>query len=425
MANLVQVGRATGSRFLAALAYRDYRIMWLATMSAGSASWALIIGRAVLVYNLTGSNALVGVVIFAAMFPQFFVPFFAGFLADRMDRRRLLAYAFTVNLAHNLVLAALAISGVIQVWHLMVLSLINGTARATQMPASQALVPNLVPRNMLMNAVALNSATMNASRLIGPLLIAPIVGSMGVGWAFLLCSALYALSLVLVLRIRTASRGVIEEKKGAIGNMLAGLEYVYHHPLLISVVILSLFHCSLTMAFESLIPALSRYNLGMGDDGPLWIMAAIGSGALVTILILAGVQSEPTRGKTLLLLGFFSGVGPVILAATTSLPTALIAAAVMGGAQGGFMTLTNIMVQSIVPDSIRGRVSSIYTIHIGGTMAVFNLVDGALADVFNAPAVMATTSIAFVLVMAVSLMRAPLRAIYAGGLRTETQPQAA
>ena len=425
MINLTQVSRSTATRFLAALAYRDYRNMWLATMSAGAAAWALIVARGWLVFSLSGSSTWVGVVTFAAMIPLFFVSPFAGFLADRVDRRKILGWVIGIQIAHNLTLSVLALTGMIEVWHLVVLSLLNGTVRAIQISAAQALVPNLVAKDKLLNAVALNAATQHASRLVGPLLIAPLMATAGTGWAFVLCTALYGVSLAMVLRIRTVSTGVMEAEKGAFRNFIAGFSYLYHHSLLLSVALLAVLHCALTMAFESLIPTLSRDRLGMGDAGFAYIIMAVGAGALITVVILAGIQNERTRGQLLLWLGVSSGIGIVALAASPNPPTALLSAAVMGGSQAGFMTMTAVILQSLVPDGIRGRVMSIYLLHIGGMMALFNLVNGALADVFNAPVVLTVTGSAFVIVMAVSLLRAPLRSLYIVGLRTEAQAQTA
>ena len=120
-------------------------------------------------YNLTdGSSLWVGLVTFAAMIPRVLVTPITGYLADRFDRRRVMAVMFALNLAHNLVLAAVVMMGVVTVWHLVLLSFVNGSARAAQMPASQALIPNLVPPSLLLNAIALNQATQNGSRLLGP-----------------------------------------------------------------------------------------------------------------------------------------------------------------------------------------------------------------------------------------------------------------
>ncbi len=399
--------------------------MWVATMAAGGAAWALIVARGWLVFSLTGSSAWVGVVTFSAMIPQLFVPPIAGFLADRLDRRQILAWVFAIQFLHNIVLAVLAISGVVNVWHVVVLSVINGIVRAVQMPAANALVPNLVPGDKLLNAVALRSATVHASRLVGPLLIAPIMATVGAKWAFPMCAGLYGVGFVLVLVIRTSSTGVIQSGKGNLHNFIAGMDYLYHHPFLLSLTILTTLHCALTMAFESIIPVLSRDTLGAGGAGFTYIMMGVGTGALAIVVVLAGIQSERVRGQLFFWLGMTSGIGPIALALSGNLTTALASAVVMGASQGGFMTMSAVIVQSIVPDGIRGRVTGITMLHIGGMMAIFNLVNGILADVISAQTILTVTGAAFIVVMAASVMRAPLRTFYTAGMSSVAQTQAA
>ena len=132
-------------RYAAALAFQDYRTLWIASFSSGAAAWALIVARGLLVYSQSGSSLWVGGVTFAAMIPRVLVPPISGYLSDRFDRRKVVTAMYAINLAQNLVLSILVAFGVIELWHIVVLSLINGSARAAQMPASQALVPNLVP----------------------------------------------------------------------------------------------------------------------------------------------------------------------------------------------------------------------------------------------------------------------------------------
>lgn len=423
--SLIEAGRHTSSRFFAALAYRDYRTMWLATMSAGGAAWALIVARGALVFTMSSSSSWVGWVTFAAMIPMFFVPPMAGLFADRWDRKKMLAWIFGFQIITNALLAALVLSGEVELWHIAVLSLVNGIIRAGQMPAAQALGPNLVPRDKLENAVALNAATQHTSRLLGPMLIAPLLATEGAGWAFVLCTVLYSIALVMITRIRTVSTGVVDTQRGTVTNLMAGVNFIYGHTLLRQLVILMVLHCALVMAVESMIPALSQERLGGAEASFAYFMMAVGGGAMVAVVGIAGVQSEKNRGRLLLWMGLVSGLGNLGLAASQNMTIALIAAAVMGGAQGGFMTLTAVIIQSIVPDSIRGRVSSIYMLHIGGMMAIFNLVNGNLADVYGAATVLAVTSTAFLGVLAMSLGLAPLRTLYFTGSRTALEPQAA
>ena len=386
-------------RYTAALSYPDYVTLWTASLSSGAAAWALIVARGLLVYDLTdGSSLWVGVVTFGAMIPRVLVPPFTGYLADRFNRRNIMASMFAINLVHNIALAALVSLDMFTEWSdvmilptvslsllvLSFLSFVNGSARAAQMPAGQALIPNLVPRELLLNGIALNQATMNGTRLIGPLAIAPLLLIWGVEGAFILCSGFYLISLIQALRIKTYSTGTIDRRQSFISNLLEGLKYVYRNPILRAVVIMALFHCGLTMSFESLLPVLSDTRLNARDAGFSLLMMSVGLGALISIFLLAGVTSESLKGKLFLNLGVLSGLAPAVLAVSVNMPTALVAAAIMGATQGGFMTLTHTMIQSVTDDSVRGRVGAVYSVHIGGMMASANLINGWFADIISA-----------------------------------------
>ena len=385
-------------------------------MCAGSAHWALIVARGWLVFDLTGSSGLVGAVTFAAMIPRFLISPFAGLLADRVDRRILLAWAFGINITHNLVLAILTVVSFIEVWHLVALSFVNGSARAFQMPASGSLLPNLVPREYLLNAIALNSATLHGTRLFGPLMTGPLLAisstAFGPGIAFFLCCALYLVGLIVVSSIGTVSRGSIQVDKGIIDNLLAGLKYVYRDDLLRPLIILVAVHCALTMSFESLLPVLASEQLGAKGSGFGYMMMAVGAGAIIGVACLTVVTSEYVRGRLLLTSGIVSGLAPALLAISPSMPMALLAAMLMGLSQGCFMTLFTTIVQSVVPDSIRGRVTSINNLHIGGIMAAFNLVNGSLADISGAPIILICTGLAFTILMPITLANKSLRTQY-------------
>ena len=417
-------GGGVRSQYLMALAYPDFRTLWTASFSAGAAAWALIVARGWLVYVLSDSSLWVGLVTFAAMFPRVIVTPFSGYLADRFDRRTVLASMFSVNVVHNLVLGLLVLTDNVEIWHLVVLSVVNGSARAAQMPAAGALVPNLVPKHMLLNAIALNQAAMNGSRLLGPAAIAPMLGTIGVEAAFFVCTGFYMVSLVQTLRIRTSSTGEIDTSRGFVSNMTDGLRYVYRTPVLRAVVLMALFHCGLTMSFESLLPVLSRQQLNAEGAGFSYLMMAVGAGALVSSVAMAGIQSEMTKGRLFLNLGLLSGLAPIILGMSNGMPMAFLSAVGMGAAQAGFMTLTHTMIQAVTPDGVRGRVGGVYSLHIGGMMATANLVNGGLADIVNAPYLLIGGGLAFVVVVALSWQRLTLRRIYTRGLQAEV-PSAA
>ena len=440
MASTRLIARALSDRFLPALEYSDYRKLWLATLCSQSAAWALIVARGALVKDLTGSDGWVAAVTFAAMIPAVAMAPIGGYLADRFDRQTVLRSAYAVNLGQNLLLAVLVVTGLLEVWRpeilLVALSLINGCARATQMPAAQALLPNTVPPERMFNAVALNSATQQGSRFMGPLLIllmlwitGPFLDS-GRDWVFFLCVGLYVLGLGFVLSIRTVSTGVVRAGAGfrVIGaNIWTGVSYLYRNPVIMWLVLLVVGHCAFTMSFESLFPAISVDKLGRepGDDlleGFSLLMVAYGAPALAMAVTLGGIKSERIRGRMFLVLGTLSGLGPVALGLSPNFALAMCSVSLMGAAQGGFMTLSHGMLQAMAPDAIRGRLLSVYTWHIQGMMAIANLTNGIIAD-FNitASVVLGGGGVIFLWVMVAGFGRVSLRDIFVRGhLHTPT-----
>ena len=441
MANSPTRGRRVASRFLAALEYGDFQTLWTANFFAGAAAWALIVARGWIVYEFSDSSLWVGVVTFAAMIPRVAVSPFTGYLSDRFDRRTVLRVMFAINLLHNLVLGFLMLSGSAEIWHIVALSVVNGSARAAQMPAGQALIPNLVPRTLLLNAIALNQATMHGSRLLGPLAIIPLLATTGTTGAIFLCAGFYAISLVQTMRLRTASTGEINKRQSFARNFSEGAIYVYKTPILFSVVVMAIFHCGLVMSFESLLPVLSTKLLDSAGDeasflmlltqllnesgaGFSVLMMAVGAGALSSAIILAGISSDVTKGRLFFAFGAMSGLSSLALGLSPNLATALPSAILLGVSSAAFMTLTHTMIQTIVPDGVRGRVGAIYSVHIGGMMASFNLLNGVLADYVGAPLILMVTGFAFALIVMASWQFVTMRVIYRGGVARLAQAAA-
>ena len=426
------------TRYLLALQHADYRTLWTANLCAGAAAWALIVARGWLAYEITdGSSTLAGIVTFAAMIPRLFSTPLMGFLADRLDRQTMLSWTYTFNLLHNIALAVLVSIGIVQdidgpwfsstgAWILIGLSALNGTLRSAQMTTTQSLVPNLVPRDQLLNAVALNEATQQGSRLVGPGLIAPLLlGTLSLGGyvigieaAFWLSAALYGIGLVQVTRIGTRSTGRMDPSRGFLGNLGAGFSYVYSRPMVLAMVLLVLAHCSLVMSYESLLPAISQNKLNAGAVGASYLLGSVGFGALITAVFLAGIRSETTRGWLFLIFGITSGMGPILLAVSSNWQLSVAAAVAMGVNQGGFMTISHAIIQSIVDDSVRGRVSGVYSVHVGGSMALANLFYGLLGDTFKDTLVFYLSGASLVLsVGGVALIICVLGSLGSGSLR--------
>ena len=402
----------TRDRFLLALQYQDYRNLWIATTFSASAAWALIIARGLLAFELTDGLLWSGIVTFAAMVPRLFATPISGFLADRFDRQQLLRWIFALNMGNNILLALLVMTGLVGPWILTLLALVNGTLRASQMTTATALIPNLVPKEHLMNAIALNQATQQGARLAGAMAIAPLLGLVNIESAFWLCSGLYFLGFLQVSRMTTRSTGVIDESQGFWANMFEGFVYVYKRPIIMSMVLLVLAHCAFTMSYESMLPAISEDKMGTGRVGVSYLIAGVGAGALFASVFLAGVRSESTRGKLFLFFAFSSALGPILLAWSDNTGLSVAATVIMGANQAGFMTISHTIIQSLTEDHVRGRVAGVYSVHVGGSMAVTNMANAAFADVFSASAVLVVGGLIFVAAVFVSLGVNPLRRLY-------------
>ena len=352
------------------------------------------------------------------MIPWFVVPVLVGYLTDRFVRRDILALAYAISLMHGLALTVLVFTGNIQIWHVLLLAFVNGIARAVHMGAIESLAADLVPRDDLPNAYALVNAGYYATRLIGPGVIAPLLGVVGLKWIFLACSGFYAIGLILVLQIATVSTGGIEPGKSLMYNVLSGFRYVYSDRVLRCVIFLVLFHCTLVMSFESLLPAISGNRLGTGAGGVAYLHMMVGVGALIAAFALAPLRGEGMRGRLLLVTAVVSSLGNVILGIAPNLPIAALGTVVMGVSHTGFMTLATIMIQTVAPDTLRGRITSIYLIHAGGIMGFSYFANGALADVFDPAWILTVGGLSFLVVVVASLFIPTPRSLYKAGVPT-------
>lgn len=418
MASLSRARQLARGRLFPALTHPDFRRMWFAEISANTSSWALITAKGWLVFRLAESNpsSWVGAVTFMSMIPYVFVPVLAGLLADRFVRKNLLASAYAANVVINLLLTFLVLTDQVQIWHVVLISFATGSATAVQYAAAESLTANLVPRKYLINAYALVNAVFHSTRLLGPGVIAPLIERMDLGWIFLLCAGSYMLALPLALRISTISTGVVEPARSIFYNLFSGFRYTYSHPIICSIILLVLFHCALTMSFESMLPAISDFRLGTGGSGVAYMSMMVGFGALLISLGIAPLRDESLRGRLFLTLGLTSALSPLILAIAPNLFIAMIGTTTMGATQAGFMVLSSTMIQSVVPDAVRGRVTSIYVIHAGGIMSFSMLGYGRMADSIDPGWILTVAGLAFMVVMLGSVLRTTVRRLYLAGV---------
>jgi len=407
--------------YLVSLKYPDFFKMWLAGLFAGSSHWALIVVRGWVVYQISDSSMLVGLVTFAAMIPMVLVTPFIGYLADKFQRRRILQIMFFINFVHNLGLGILYFMDLILPWHLVLLAFVQGSARASQMPSGQALVPNIVPKENLLNAVALNMSTVHATRLLGPLAVAPFLNYIGknensingTDIAFFICTGFYALSFIFALMIKNTSTGKVTTES-FVSGFTEGLKFVHSNKPILVVIGITTFHCMLTMSFESVLPYFSVNKLGEEGLAVSFLMMCVGVGSLFASLFLAGTSDEKLKGKVFYLFAIISGIAPVLLGLSTNIFLSLFATILMGVGQAGFMIISHTIIQLISPDYARGRIAGVYAMYIGGSMALFNFLNGFSADYIDPGYSIAAQGIFFTLLVIFTRNQKVLGSIYSG-----------
>ena len=404
---------------LAALKHRDYRFTWTANMFSGAAMWTFIVAVSWLILQKSDRSGDVGIVTFASMLPFLLVSPVAGLVADRLDRREVARFTFIANGIVTAVVAALVIADAIALWHLVVLTFVSGSMRSMQEPSMASLIPNQVPQEDLLNAITLNAATRHGARFFGllvasPLLAIPFIGVSGVLVLSVVCQVVGTIFISLA---RTRSTGDALAQTGLLRSMADGLIYIYTDKMISIFILLVAFHCALVMSNDSILPVFSRNELGAVDGSILgYMVMGFGAGSLIGTVIMAGVRSERRKGQWLLWTGIISGLMPILLAFSPNVMPAVAVMVIMGGAQSTFMALTTTYVQTLAPDRLRGRISSLYILHAGGIMAFANLGYGFTADVFSSPPILYVTAIVFLgFLSAFGISLPDLRRVYRTG----------
>ena len=391
----------------------------MANMCSGAAMWTFIVAVSWLILEKSDKSGDVGIVTFASMLPFLLVSPIAGLIADRLDRQSIARFTFIANGAITAVVAALAFANVLELWHLSLLTFISGTMRSTQEPAISSLIPNQVPQRDLLNAITLNAATRHGARFFGLLVASPLlaIDAIGVTGVLVLSVAFQAVGTMFMTLTRTRSTGESTPRHGMARSMLDGLVYIYTNRMISIFILLVAFHCALVMSYDSVLPVFSRNELGAVDGSILgYMVMGFGAGSLVVTVLMAGVRSERNKGRWLLWTGVISGIVPIVLAFSPSVAPAILVAAVMGGTQSAFMALTTTYVQTIAPDRLRGRISSLYILHAGGIMAFANLGYGFMADILSAPPILYVTAAAFLIfIFSANATLPDLRRVYRTG----------
>jgi predicted MFS family arabinose efflux permease len=327
-----------------------------------------------------------------------------------------------IGLLSTLGLACVAGTGTQKAWPLVAIAFVLGAARSSSTPMEQAMLASLVPARDLLNAVALLQANLNGARLLGPLLAAPLLHVGGGAGAFLVAAALFALAFSAIWTLGEVSHPRSGSEHNPLAQFVHGVRYVFHTPVVCSVIALVFLHCAFTMGYDAALPRRASDLLGASGTAYSLLMMAIGGGSLIGAFLLAGFARRVHCGYLLFATSLLSGLTLVPLAYAVSWPGALLAAASVGLTQSMFIALATTLLQVATPDHVRGRVLALYWGSTGGVMAFSNLATGRLTDGYGAGPMLALPGFIFVAVTVITLGRPTLRGIYGRRLATAAMP---
>lgn len=344
--------------------------------------------QAWLVYRLTGSPFLLGVTEFLSRAPILAFAALGGVLADRWPRRRIMVLTQSLLLVQAAVLAALTLSGLVTIWWILGLALAQGLISALEVPVRQTFLTDLVPKRDIPSAIGLNSSIFNSSRIIGPSVAGVLVSTVGEGICFLLNagSFLIVLGSLAMIRVEQTRHDL---STGAWGLLREGLRYAWRTPHVRALLTLAGIISIASMPYATLLPVFARDILQIGPDGLGLLMAATGLGALTAALRLARRHTVKGLGSSIALAVACFGAGLLALAASSIVWMSLLALYAIGFGMVSSLAGCNTLLQSLAPDSMRGRVVSLYTTASLGLTVIGSLLAGSGATYVGAPMVVA------------------------------------
>lgn len=375
---------------LRAFRYRDYRLFFAGQLTSLTGTWMQTVAQSWLVYRLTESAALLGFVGFLSQVPIFLLAPVAGAVADSYPRRRVLIGIQVASMLLALPLAALTLSDRIEVWHVIVLAILLGFVNAFDIPVRQSFIAEMVGREDLINAIALNSSMMNASRIVGPAIAGVLVAAVGEGWCFLLNAVSYVPVIICLTLIKTGNRAPRQHQGSHMDSIKEGFRFVVRtRPVRALLMLLGLVSL-MGMPYSVLMPIFADDILHGGATGMGLLMGCTGIGALLGAATLAGRQGVLGLGRWVMFACGGFGVALVLFALSRYLWLSALLLMPAGYFMMVQMASSNTLIQSMVPDKLRGRVMAVYSMMFIGMAPFGSLLSGMLANRVGAPLTVAT-----------------------------------
>ncbi|HLH38954.1 MAG TPA: MFS transporter [Bryobacteraceae bacterium] len=402
-----------------ALGSRNYRLFFIGQSISLIGTWMTRIATSWLVYRLSDSAFLLGLVSFAGQIPAFFFAPIAGVWIDRWNRRRTLVWTQALSMIQSLALAGLALGHVIDIWSLALLTLMQGLINAFDMPARQAFVVEMIDdRADLGNAIALNSSMVNGARLIGPAIGGIVIAAVGEGYCFLIDGVSYIAVIISLLLMTVRPRAVAVERKRVFEELAEGWRYVIESAAIRSILGMLALVSLIGMPYQVLMPMIAGNVLHGGPHTLGFLMGMSGVGALASAISLALRRSVVGLGRMIAISSGVFGVGLIAFGLSRSLWLSLPLMLATGFGMMQQMAASNTILQTIVADDKRGRVMSFYTLAVLGITPIGSLIAGSLASKIGAPATLilggsVVAAAAAVFTLQLPALRREVRPIYA------------
>lgn len=368
-------------RTFTALGNRNYLLFFLGMLVSSAGTWMQIIAQGWLVYELTRSEWMLGIVGFAAAIPALMVSPWGGVLVDHVSKRKILLVTQVLAMALAFVLAGLVLTNVVEVWHVIVLAALTGMVNSIDAPARQALTPELVEkRDDLPNAIALNAMIFNGARVVGPAFGGILLVTVGAGWCFFFNGLSFFAVIISLMMMELPETEKRSEKISPLGQLKSGAAYIRHDKTIMGIVALATTLSLFGVSYATILPAYADKILQGGESAYANLTALQGIGAVLGAVLLATYANQVRRGWVVTAATIYFPLVLIGLAFTTSYWVALGLMFILGI---GFISLfnqLNVILQLHVDNAMRGRVMSLYTLTFFGISPFGNLLIGAWSE---------------------------------------------
>ncbi|MDQ2746213.1 MAG: MFS transporter [Acidobacteriota bacterium] len=381
--------RARFAATFRALKHRNFQLFFSGQFISLIGTWMQNIARSWLVYQLTGSVALLGLVGFAGQFPVFVLSTFGGTIADRYDRRKILVATQTASMILTLVMGVLVLTGTVREWHIFLIAVLSGIVNSLDIPTRQSFVVEMVGKEDLLNAIALNSSMFNGARIIGPAIAGIVVSLVGTGWCFVGDGISYIAVIVGLLLMRIEKKTIVQTAGSTLEKIKEGFVFVRHTQPIRSLLLLLGLVSLMGMPYAVLMPIFADQILHGGVRGLGILMGASGIGALIAALYLASRKNLKGLGTLVAASSGIFGIFLILFSFSNVFWLSAVLLVPVGFSMMLQMAASNTLVQAMVPDALRGRVMAVYSMMFMGMAPIGALLAGSLADRIGAPSTVA------------------------------------